>query len=60
MLETLRLRPPAYIVGRCAAEADDLAGYHVQPGKQSAVELQACLPQGEYRLLHEQWIHARC
>ncbi|DBA77753.1 TPA: hypothetical protein ACH3X2_008443 [Trebouxia sp. C0005] len=32
ILETLRLRPPAYIVGRCAAEADDLAGYHVQPG----------------------------
>lgn len=32
VLETLRLRPPAYIVGRCAAEADDLAGYHVQPG----------------------------
>lgn len=40
ILETLRLRPPAYIVGRCAAEADDLAGFHVQPGKQSAVVLQ--------------------
>ncbi|DBB01015.1 TPA: hypothetical protein ACH3X1_000917 [Trebouxia sp. C0004] len=39
VLETLRLRPPAYIVGRCAAEADNLAGFHVQPGKQSAVVL---------------------
>ncbi len=43
VLETLRLRPPAYIVGRCAAEADDLAGYHVQPGKQSAVALHSFL-----------------
>lgn len=32
ILETLRLRPPAYIVGRCAAEDDNLAGYHVQAG----------------------------
>ncbi len=54
VLETLRLRPPAYIVGRCAAEADDLAGYHVQPGKHSAVEMQGLLQQDEYRLLHKQ------
>lgn len=36
VLETLRLRPPAYIVGRCAAEGDDLAGFHIQPGQCSA------------------------
>ena len=33
ILETLRLRPPAYIVGRCASQADNLAGFQVQPGE---------------------------
>lgn len=33
ILETLRLRPPAYIVGRCASQADSLAGFQVEPGK---------------------------
>ena len=33
ILETLRLRPPAYVVGRCAAQPDDLAGFHVQTGE---------------------------
>ncbi|KAL3147617.1 hypothetical protein ABBQ38_014667 [Trebouxia sp. C0009 RCD-2024] len=32
ILETLRLRPPAYIVGRCASQADNLAGFQVEPG----------------------------
>lgn len=33
ILETLRLRPPAYIVGRCASQADNLAGFQVEPGE---------------------------
>ena len=32
VLESLRLRPPAYMVGRCAAQADVLAGYSVRQG----------------------------
>ncbi len=32
MLETLRLRPPAYIVGRCAAAPVTLAGFELQQG----------------------------
>lgn len=41
VLETLRLRPPAYIVGRCAAEGDELAGFHVQAGDHCTPALQA-------------------
>ena len=32
VLETLRLRPPAYIVGRCAAAPVTLAGFDLQQG----------------------------
>ena len=33
VLESLRLRPPAYMVGRCAAHDDILASYSVRQGK---------------------------
>ena len=33
MLESLRLRPPAYMVGRCASHDDNLASYSVRQGE---------------------------
>ncbi|EFN57207.1 hypothetical protein CHLNCDRAFT_51282 [Chlorella variabilis] len=32
VLEAMRLSPPAYLVGRCAAEATNLGGYHLPRG----------------------------
>ncbi len=39
VLETLRLRPPAYIVGRCAAQTVELGALSLRPGKEHSITL---------------------
>jgi cytochrome P450 len=39
VLETLRLRPPAYIVGRCAAQAAELGAFSLRPGEEHSFNM---------------------
>ena len=39
ILESLRLLPPAYLVGRCATASIELCGYRVPEGEHKTVPL---------------------